>query len=253
MNPRKQLLTLAIAGILGSSTLILGSSAFAQSTTPATDKPVAEVVTPAPSDVAQSTKAATETTATEAEKIASSNEAKPSLIKTVDEAYKALQEIRGARMAIFNGSPEQAVKLTGEARTDLAAANDSMQENALATQKKVDDNETYIPFDTSMSLAEGFVPDEAKQAALTKANEHLAKGEKQHAVEALKLGNIDVAVSAAMIPASNSLKHVDEAVKLLNEKKYYEANLALKAVEDSVLIETYDINSIPVQGVAKQG
>ncbi len=119
------------------------------------------------------------------------------------------------------------------------------------TQKKADDSDAYIPFDTSMALAEGFVPDEAKKAALIKANEHLAKGEKAHAVDALKLANIDVSVSAALIPAASSLKHVDDAVKLLSEKKYYEANLALKAVEDSVLVETYDINTLPAQGTAE--
>jgi Ser-tRNA(Ala) deacylase AlaX len=127
-------------------------------------------------------------------------------------------------------------------------ANKDMHKHALMTQKQVDDKDAYIPFDTSMALAEGFVPDEAKQAALTKANTHLEKGEKANAVEALKLANIDVSVSAAMIPAAISLKHVEDAVKLLSEKKYYEANLALKAVEDSVLVETYDINAIPAQG-----
>lgn len=222
MNTRKPLLTLAIAGILGGSSFILGSNAFAE----------------------------TKATTTEAVIAASSDADESSFIKTVDEAYKALHEIRAARMAIFNGQPEEAVKLTGEAHTDLAAANTTMHEHEVMTQKKADESDAYIPFDTSMVLAEGFVPDEAKKAALTKANEHLAKGEKAHAVEALKLGNIEVSVTAALIPAASSLQHVDDAVKLLSEKKYYEANLALKAVEDSVLVETYDINAVPAQGSA---
>ncbi len=229
MNTRKQLLTLTIAGILGSAPFLLSGNALAETT-----------------------KAGNDNNATEAVIAASTDADEASFIKTVDEAYKALEEIRGARMALFNGAPEEAVKLTGEAHTDLVKAKDAMHEHALMTQKKTDDNDAYIPFDTSMALAEGFVPDEDKKAVLTKANEHLAKGEKAHAVEALKLANIDVSVSAAMIPAASSLKHVDEAVTLLSEKKYYEANLALKAVEDSVLIETYDINTIPVQGAAKK-
>ena len=39
-----------------------------------------------------------------------------------------------------------------------------------------------------------------------------------------------------------------DAVKLMGEKKYYEANLALKAVEDSIIVERYDVDGVPVQG-----
>jgi hypothetical protein len=232
MNPKKQLLSLAVAGILGSSPILLSGTALAASTA-ATN---------------QTTTATAQATTNEAVVAASTDADESSFIQTVDEAYKALREIRAARLAIFNGTPEEAIKLTDEAQKDLMVANKDMHKHALMTQKQVDDKDAYIPFDTSMALAEGFVPDEAKQAALTKANTHLEKGEKANAVEALKLANIDVSVSAAMIPAAISLKHVEDAVKLLSEKKYYEANLALKAVEDSVLVETYDINAIPAQG-----
>lgn len=37
----------------------------------------------------------------------------------------------------------------------------------------------------------------------------------------------------------------DDATKMIGEGKYYEANLALKAAEDSVVIETYAIDAVP--------
>ena len=226
MKTRKPLLALTMAGILGSSALVLGTSSFATDTAEAAnDKSVTEVV---------------------ADTSISADDS--SFIKTADEAYKALQEIRAARVAIFNGNPEEAVKLSDIAQKELTAARTSIDELALATQNSTDGADTYIPFDTSMSLVEGFVPDESDTAALMKANEHLAKGEQSHAAQALKVANIDVSVSAAMIPAASSLQHVDDAIKLLSEKKYYEANLALKAVEDSVLVEVYDLHAMPVQG-----
>ena len=40
-------------------------------------------------------------------------------------------------------------------------------------------------------------------------------------------------------------KHIDEAAKLMGEGKYYEANLALKAVEDAVVVETFALDSTP--------
>ena len=226
MKTRKPLLTLAMAGILGSSTLVLGTGSFAADTAEAAnDKLATEVI------------ADTSTKADDS-----------SFIRTAEEAFKALQEIRAARVAIFNGNPEEAVKLSDIAQKELTAAKTSIDELALATQKSTEGGDAYIPFDTSMSLVEGFVPDESDTAALMKANEHLAKGEQSHAAQALKVAKIDVSVSAAMIPAASSLQHVDDAIKLLSEKKYYEANLALKAVEDSVLVEVYDLQAIPVQG-----
>ncbi len=103
MKSRKQILTLAIAGILASSPLIHGSNAFAATAKAPTEQAASEAVTAASSDADNA-----------------------SLINTVEEAYKALREIRGARVAIFNGSPEEAVKLTNEAHSDLAVARDTM-------------------------------------------------------------------------------------------------------------------------------
>ena len=226
MDTRKKLLIMAMAGMLGSSTLMLGTSSFAGETA----------------------KAATDASATEVVAAKGTETDAPKFIKTADEALNALQQIRAARVAIFNGEPENAVKLSDVAQKDLTTAQGYMNELALKTQKSADEGDAYIPFDASMSLVEGFVPDEAETAVLTKANEHMAKGENDDAIEALKLGNIDVSVSTALIPATSSLKHVDDAIKLLDQKKYYEANLALKAVEDSVLIEVYDLQAIPVQG-----
>lgn len=39
-----------------------------------------------------------------------------------------------------------------------------------------------------------------------------------------------------------------DAEKLISEKKYYEANLSLKAVEDLVLVEACEVDELPVQG-----
>ena len=44
--------------------------------------------------------------------------------------------------------------------------------------------------------------------------------------------------------------HVRKAVALIGEQKFYEANLALKAVEDAVTVETYTAGALPTQGEA---
>jgi len=40
------------------------------------------------------------------------------------------------------------------------------------------------------------------------------------------------------MPLKATAKHVDTAISLLKEHKYYEANLALKAAEDGLITDT---------------
>ena len=80
---------------------------------------------------------------------------------------------------------------------------------------------------------------------ITKVNEHLHKGEKKEAIEVLKLGEVDVTMEAELIPVKFAKQHIDDAAKLIGEGKYYEANLALKSVEDAIVVETFAIDAIP--------
>jgi YfdX protein len=172
------------------------------------------------------------------------------IINTVEDAYKGLREIRAARLAIFNGSTEDALKLATEAQTNLQSAEKQMAQYSVQTKKPAAKGDAYIPFDTSMTLSEGFKATPEKQAGIAKANEHIAKGESKMAVEVLKASNIDVTLSAALIPASASVTHVSDAIMLMKENKFYEANLALKAIEDSVIIDSYSADTVPAQGAA---
>jgi hypothetical protein len=69
----------------------------------------------------------------------------------------------------------------------------------------------------------------------------LQKGEHTKAVEELRLGDIDVNFARELMPVAKADKGVDEAIKLATDGKYYEANLALKAIEDGVTIDSVNI------------
>lgn len=96
-------------------------------------------------------------------------------------------------------------------------------------------------------LGEGFTvtPDNSK--AVSAANDQMAKGDAKGAAETLKASNIDVSVAAAMVPAKLSLTHLQDAAKLIKSGKYYEANLALKGVEDGVVIDQWGLAQLPRQ------
>ncbi|GJL81394.1 MAG: protein YfdX [marine bacterium B5-7] len=172
------------------------------------------------------------------------------IIKTLDEAHKALGETRAARLAIFNGTPEIAGKLVNDAMADFKVVNDSVKDFAVANVTPTLKDDSYVPFDTSMTLSEDFVPTPEKQVTIGKANDHLAKGDKDKALETLKLADIDVNLSAAFIPSKASIGHIEDAIKLIGEGKYYEANLALKAIEDSVVVQSFNMDEVPTQGAS---
>ncbi len=160
----------------------------------------------------------------------------------MDEANVALRDIQMARIAIFNGEPDKARTLVVGAVDNLTTAQSNAKTFTVPTAKSKSAGDDYIPFDSTISLAEGFKPTDEKAATVAKANEHLATGDSVTAVETLKAANIDVTISAALIPINTSLGHTKDAANLINEGKYYEANLALKAVEDSVIIDAYSVD-----------
>ena len=231
MNTKSKILTAAMAALLATAPVIgAGFAHAADATKPATAQASAQ-----------------ETKTVDAQLNATEDKA---IIKTMDEAYKAVRDIHAARVAIFNGTPDAAADLVKTAQADLKTATDKMKDFQVDKITPTLTNDAYVPFDTSIALSEGFKPTPEKQVTLQKANEHLAKGESKKAVDELKLANIDVTIAGAFIPAKTSLSHVTDAGKLLDQKQYYEANLALKAVEDSIVTQSFGVDEVPVQGVA---
>jgi hypothetical protein len=179
--------------------------------------------------------------------------AEKEFIKVSEETLKSMRNLNGARLAIFNGQPDRAKTYVGDAKTSIAAAVTDADKYALEVhaehvKKEHQENmkkDQYVPFDAALTVANEFVPTKEKAAHIAKANEHLKNGEKKKAMEELKLGEIDVAVSASMVPVEFAKAHIDDAAKLIGEHKYYEANLALKAVDDAVVVETYAVDAVP--------
>ena len=48
-----------------------------------------------------------------------------------------------------------------------------------------------------------------------------------------------------LLPLEATKKRVADAEKLVNDHKYYEANLALKAAEDGIVVDAIDLMGTP--------
>jgi hypothetical protein len=112
--------------------------------------------------------------------------------------------------------------------------------------KSASDKTDLIPIDGEIAIADTFVPSAEKKKHIEKANEHLKSGSSKEALEELQLGEVDVVFTRLMLPLETTKKRVADAEKLANDHKYYEANLALKAAEDGLVIDSVDLLGTPV-------
>lgn len=201
---------------------------------------------------------AAETAATTTEQTADASKTQqPDLIKVSEDAARSMYDVSSARIALFNGTPHQAQLFTDAAVTRIEAALKDASQYAIDLKKqdkeqqpeessqKTANTEVFVPFDASLSVAESFVPDKDKMEHINEANKHMRRGKTREAIEELKLGEIDVSLTTEMLPLQFAKSQIIDAAKLIDEGKYYEANLALKSVADSVIYETYSVDDLP--------
>ena len=165
--------------------------------------------------------------------------------------YDTMRAVRGARIAIFNGDVANALKLVTTAQADIKLAEKDagivgpdhkfVMKDVGGIGSNDENRDRVVPIDGQIVLADNFVATPEKAAALKKANEHIGKGEHQKAAEVLKLASVDVSFSRVMMPLEVTQNHIDTAMNLIANKQYYEANLALKAAEDGIKVDTVSL------------
>lgn len=166
-----------------------------------------------------------------------------------------MRGIRTARLSIFNGDTKTAIHFMEKAKATIAAAEKDAPSYDVKTTMSVHGKEVgttdakianaqLVPVDGQIVLAENFAPTHEKKAHVDKANEHLKNGQQKEAIEELRLGEIDVTYTRWWMPIVVTKKHLDRAIKLAQEDKYYESNLALKAIEDGVTVDSVSLTDM---------
>lgn len=183
--------------------------------------------------------------------------------KLSEQGSQAFQEIEIARIAIFNGHPDTAMQLIKRAQLSLikAEADGTAFDKAESALKSSPQHPNptadadaaavrWLPIGADLSLDKDYSADPAKAAAVAAANAHLKKGERDKAIETLRLADINLSYTLAIVPAKTTVADVDEAATLLANGKYYEANLSLKRVQDGVRYDWVDFNAAPAGDAA---
>ncbi len=166
------------------------------------------------------------------------------MMKLSDDGFNAVRGIRSARIAIFNGDPQVAEKSVSSASEAMTKAKKDAA-NFYGRTNTSNDGQYWIPVDATLDVADNFVDTPEKQQHVKKANEHFKSGNKNKAVEELKLAEIDVNFTRLLMPLTTTQDHIQAAKQMLDQKKYYEANLALKAAEDGLVVDTVALTDIP--------
>ncbi|KKJ19092.1 hypothetical protein T637_24375 [Enterobacter hormaechei subsp. hoffmannii] len=158
-----------------------------------------------------------------------------------EQGSEAMRNVQLARLALFQGNIDKAEVLIKSASSLLA--NDSIiQKKFILDQKKTNlVNDQYVVIDASIGIAEDYVASPEKKEAIKIANQKFGNGDKQGAIEQLRLAGINVMENLSLMPLYQTRIAVSQAEKLMVEHHYYEANLALKGAEDGIIVETTTI------------
>lgn len=155
-----------------------------------------------------------------------------------EQGLYAMRNIQVARLALFHGEPEKAKELTNEASALLADDSTEWKKFAKSGKKTNLGDDQYIVINATVGISERYIATPEKKAAIKIANEKMAKGDKKGALEELRLIGVGVIESQYLMPLKQTRHALADAQKLLDKKQYYEANLALKAAEDGIIVDS---------------
>ncbi|MBR7650896.1 hypothetical protein C3731_15865 [Brucella oryzae] len=179
----------------------------------------------------------------------SSSSAQLAAINKLDAISKdALNAVRGinfSRLAIFQGTPDEAKTILKKVKDDLDKAQkstpaliDKLKAAGATTDEITAVQSGTLPIDMQVGVVDDYTLTPEKTEHIKKANEHLKNGRKNEAIEELKLADINIVVTetSANLPAIG--KYVDQALSQLDDGKYYEANMTLIKAQSMVTINS---------------
>jgi hypothetical protein len=199
--------------------------------------------------------AATTTSAVTPATAAHASDSTDAVLQFSQAGHDAFDNIRMARIDLFNGRTDTAMKELKAAQVSLITAK--AEAPTFVTKMQTQEmgkvvgttKDTFtadaVPVGGDLVLADNFQMTEQHKPVLAKANAQLAKGDKKAAVEVLKAGDIDVSYNRQWLPISSAEKNLDKAIHLATAKKYYDANLALKSIEDGVQVDSVSFDEPP--------
>ncbi len=200
---------------------------------------------------------------------------------------RAYQDIGLTRLAIFDGRIDDAKKAIGDADAGFAKAkSDESVFTKAEADLKMPPNQAHapapnpapqasgaqasgaqsngaqasnaktpiawLPVDGTVSVDEDYSVNPSKAAAVSDANKSLKAGDAQGAVAKLKLADINMGVTLAVVPLNQTISDVHQAVGMINDGKYYEASQLLRQVQNGERFDVASISGTPQPSASAQ-
>ncbi|HBA7495470.1 TPA: YfdX family protein [Escherichia coli] len=163
-------------------------------------------------------------------------------MKMEQRGINIMRDIQYARLTLFSGDTEGAVKLINDANKLLISEDTTWAQLVRKDKKTPQEGDVYVIINSQLTLAEDFTATPEKQKAIDEANKKLDKGDKKGAIEKLQLAGINISETQWLMPLKQTQQKVKSAQSLMAEGKYYEANLALKGAEDGTIMDTVSLH-----------
>lgn len=141
-----------------------------------------------------------------------------------------------------NGKSSDSAK---SASTDATNASSSKTDMASNDNSAPDQSKTWLPIDGQVMLGADYQVSDANTQAVQDANKAMKAGNTKEAHDQLKLAGVDVSFAVALVPLDQTVQDVQQAQSDLGAGKFYEANLDLKKVQDSIVVAEADAIGVP--------
>lgn len=169
--------------------------------------------------------------------------------KISGQAWQAMRDIGMSRFELFNGQTQKAEQLTAQAEKLLNDDRTDWNLYVKSDKKAPAEGDHYIRINSSITVAEDYLPAEQKNDAINKANQKMKEGDKKGTIEALKLAGVSIIENQELIPLQQTRKDVTTALSLMNEGKYYQAGLILKSAQDGIIVDSQSVRESPTTPV----
>lgn len=173
-------------------------------------------------------------------KPAAEETAKASSIKIPAVGGTLLNDVRHARMALFDGQAETASGILSQATSYLG---DDTAKYAIKT-----DGGYAIPVDSGVSFADGFTPTQDHAPAIAQAGQHMQQGDIDGAIETMTNAGVDLDVKMVVVPYKTTVDALEKAIEDIGAGDIHKANMVLKSIETSVKVDDFKPGHLPHQG-----
>lgn len=180
------------------------------------------------------------------------------------QGQQAFMDVVAARQDLFEAHVDQAKQQLAAAesalqtaQTDktayLKSARDLRGQDGKLMQVSAQDAKAtaWLPIWSGMALRDDYVATPAKNQAVVQANEKIQQGDTKGAGEILKVAGVDVDYSTAVLPAQEILDLVHRANQELGHEQYWQANLTLKQVQNSLRYDNANVDVTPTSWFSK--